>query len=95
MKVQITELNIEVEDVDDFNSQATDLMEDYCVALEKQPGMTRQPRDDEYMSDYWAFIWTDKASRLIHEELTNLMNIGRKYFAENELDIQLTMYSEE
>lgn len=42
--IQIPELDIEVEDVSDFNDQASEILEEFCIDLSKQEGMCRLTR---------------------------------------------------
>lgn len=94
--MKIEELNIEVEDVDDYNSQATDILEALCMDLEKIPINTREPNEDDLgHTQDWAFIWSNNADRQIREEIGRLYSIGRKYFGEEaDLDISTHMYIE-
>lgn len=95
--MKIEELDIEVEDVDDYNDAASDVLTEFCVELEGKEGMKRPIEEDdgEGMAEGFLYAWTDKASKLITTELDRLYAIGNKYFGETlDLDISSHMYKE-
>jgi hypothetical protein len=96
--MKIEELDIEVEDVSEFNDEAEQILTAFCEDLEAK-GMTR-PVDDE--DKWWAeeegysFYWSTEASKLIDAEINRLYSIAVKYFGRNNLDIDISskMYRE-
>jgi hypothetical protein len=47
--IKIPELDIEVEDISDFNDRASEILEEFCMELDKQPGMSRPAWTHSYM----------------------------------------------
>lgn len=93
-KIKIPELDIEVEDVDEFNECAGEELTGFCEDLEKK-GETRPITEDDVADESWSYIWTNKAQRLIDKEIERLYDIGRKYFGDTlELEISSYMYKE-
>lgn len=97
--IRIEELNIEVEDIEDFNSRASELLEEFCIDLSKQDGMCRpaDPEQDSFLEETcFTHIWMNGASDLIRAEQTRLYHIGEKYFGRPniELDIETSWFRE-
>lgn len=97
--IKIPELDIEVEDIEDFNSRATEILEEFCIALDKQPGMSRpaDPEVDSFLDETnFSHIWINGASDLIRAEQTRLYRIGEKYFGRPclGLDIETSWFRE-
>lgn len=86
--MKIEELGIEVEDIEDYEGNAEEILTDYCQELEKQDGMIA--KENDYPDDC-MFMWSSKASTLISNELDKLYSIGRKYFGED-VDLEITSY---
>lgn len=92
-KIKIPELDIEVEDVSDFNDEASEILDAYMESLWKEEGYTRAVMEGDYHmfeSEYDTpdFIWTDKGCRAHEAKLDELYAIGRKYFGDtDDLDI--------
>lgn len=96
--MKIEELDIEVEDVDEYNDEASEILTAYCEGLQSD-GMTRSPTEDEKES--WAeyegiaFLWTDKAGTLISKKIDELYAIGILHFGKDaDLDISSHMFKE-
>jgi len=90
--IKIEELDIEVEDIGDFNSQASQILEEFCMALDKQPGMSRpaDPTVDSFLDETcFTHIWINGASKIIEAEQTRLYHIGEKYFGRPNLDLDI------
>ena len=90
--IKISELDIEVEDIEDFNSQASQMLEDFCIDLANQPGMSRapDPEIDSFVEETgFTFVWIGKAPKLIEAEQTRLYHIGEKYFGRPNLDLDI------
>lgn len=97
--IRIEELDIEVEDIEDFNSRASEILEEFCMDLHKVPGMSRpaDPEVDSFLDETnLTFIWINGASKLIETEQTRLYHIGEKYFGRPniELDIETSWFVE-
>ncbi len=93
--MKITELHIEVEDVDEFNDAADEILTEYCEELELIKGMHRPViEEDEGYADL-SFIWNDKAIILINKKIDELYAIGEKHFGVTlDLNISSHMYKE-
>lgn len=97
--IRIEELNIEVEDVEEYNSRASELLEEFCIDLDKKPGMSRpaDPEVDSFLDETnFSHIWINGASDLIRAEQTRLYHIGEKYFGRpnDDLDIETSWFRE-
>lgn len=96
--IKIEELNIEVEDVDDFNDRACEMLEEFCIDLSQKEGMCRpaDPGIDSFLDETcFTHIWQSGASKIIEAETTRLYTIGAKYFGmTNDLDIQTSWFRE-
>lgn len=98
-KITIPELDIEVEDVSEFNDEASEILEDFCIDLSKKEGMCRpaNPEVDSFLDETnFTHIWQNGASKLIEAERTRLYHIGEKYFGRSntDLDIETNWYRE-
>lgn len=98
-KIKIPELDIEVEDIEHFNSAASEMLEEFCVELSKQPGMCRpaDPELDSFLDETcFTHIWQNGASKIIETEQSRLYAIGEKYFGESNiyLDIETSWFRE-
>lgn len=97
-KIKIPELDIEVEDIDQFNDEASEILEAFCIDLSEQPGMSRpaDPEVDSFLDETcFSHIWINGASKLIEAEISRLHSVGVKYFGESDnLDIQTSWYRE-
>lgn len=94
--IKIPELDIEVEDIDEFNDRASEILEEFCIDLDKQPGMSR-PADPENEDEInLSHVWIGAAPELIEAEQTRLYHIGQKYFGLTnlELDIETSWFRE-
>jgi hypothetical protein len=96
--MRIVELNIDVEDVSEFNDVAEQLLTAYCEELESK-GMTRTVHEDEKWyaeNEGISFFWLPEASKLIEAEINRLYSIGVKYFGRNNKHIYVSsrMYIE-
>lgn len=92
--IKIDELNIEVEDVDDFNGEAEEILDALCASLEKEH-LKVIPKEDLDPDNVIAGYWDRYACKLIEEEMSKLSAIGCKYFNEFDVDISTEMYKEE
>lgn len=97
-KIKIIELDIEVEDVSEYNDEAEEILTAFCKDLEDK-GMTRMPEDDEERSTLEDMngkcFWTTEASSQIEAETDRLYKIGEKYFGQTlDLDISTPMFKE-
>lgn len=69
--MKIEELDIQVEDISDFNDEASELLTSFCEDLEKR-GMTEEIEEDD---KWWAeeegisYLWSPEARKLIEQEL--------------------------
>jgi hypothetical protein len=97
--IKIPELNIEVEDISEFNDEASEILEQFCIELSEKPGMCRpaDPEIDSFLEETcFTHIWQNGASKLIEAEITRLYHIGEKYFGRPNihLNIETTWYRE-
>jgi hypothetical protein len=96
--IKIIELDIEVEDIDDFNDRACEILEEFCIDLSRQDGMCRpaDPNNDSFLDETcFTHIWMNGASKIIEAEQGRLYAIGRKYFGDTlDLDIETSWYRE-
>lgn len=90
--IKIEELNIEVNDISDFNGQASEMLEEFCIDLSKKEGMSRaaDPEVDSFLDETrFTHIWIGDAPALIEAEQTRLYHIGEKYFGRPNLDLDI------
>lgn len=96
--IKIEELDIEVEDIDDFNDRACEMLEEFCIDLSKKDGMCRpaDPEIDSFLDETgFTIVWQNGASKTIEAEIKRLYSIGEKYFGiTNDLDIQTSWFCE-
>ena len=96
--IKIPELDIEVEDVEDYNSEAVEILEQFCIDLSAQDGMCRpaDPEVDSFLDETcFTHIWINGAGDLISYEQWWLYAIGRKYFGDTlDLDIETSWFRE-
>ncbi len=88
----VKEFGIDGEWVEDdyaFSESAADIVDMLCQSLEEQEGMTIPA--DQYngpIEDNCAYVWTDKAQKLIENEIAIWEEVGHKYWPDGEIDIQ-------
>ncbi len=90
--IKIPELDIEVEDINEFNDRATDILEEFCMDLANDPEMSRpaDPEVDSFLHETnFTHIWIGEAPKLIEAERTRLYHIGEKYFGRPCLDLDI------
>lgn len=96
--IKIPELDIEVEDISEFNDRASEILEEFCMELDKQPGMSclADPEVDSFFHETnFSYIWINGAGDLISYEQWWLYAIGRKYFGDTlDLDIETSWFRE-
>jgi hypothetical protein len=96
--IKIEELNIEVQDISDFNDRASEILEEFCIDLSKQPDMCRpaDPEIDSFLEETgFTHVWQNGASNIIRAEQNRLYGIGVKYFGLTfELDIETSWFRE-
>jgi hypothetical protein len=90
--IKITELDIEVEDISEFNDRASEILEEFCIDLRDKPGMSRlsDPEVDPFLDELdYTHVWIGEAPKLIEAEQTRLYHIGEKYFGRPCLDLDI------
>lgn len=90
--IRIEELSIEVEDIEDFNDRASEILEEFCIDLSKQDGMCRpaDPEQDSFLEETnFTHIWMNGALKIIEAEQTRLYHIGEKYFGRPNIDLDI------
>lgn len=96
--IKIEELDIEVEDVDDFNDRACEMLDEFCIDLSKKDGMCRpaDPEIDSFLDETcFTHIWQNGAGKIIEAEQSRLYAIGEKYFGKTlDLDIETSWFRE-
>ncbi len=94
----IEELQQEIEDADEIQDVLREHLDNYCDALEKEPGMTMTLEEADELDicyeENWKFIWTDKASKLIDAETHRLWDIGQKYYSGEDITVETSRYNE-
>ena len=93
-KIKIPELDIEVEDVDEFNDEASEYLTGFCEGLKDAGELVPVTENDYCPDETITHFWSDKAQKLIEDEISRLCTIGMKYFDELEIDISSHMYKE-
>jgi hypothetical protein len=85
--IYIEELGWTVKNVDDFNDYASEELEEFTRGLDGDNIRPYDPAIDHF--DFNCdFVFTKKGIAAIEAKHTELYNIGRKYFDENDLNIQ-------
>lgn len=97
--IKILELEIEVEDINDFNDQASGTLDEFCLELMKSGNYASTDPDDIALaeSEGWEFIWNTACAKKIEAERGRLYEIGERYFGDGldvDLDISTHMYIE-
>lgn len=95
--IKIPELEIEVEDISDFNDRSCEILEAFCVDLQQDGNYASTDPDDIALADSEGllFIWNGRCAKLIEQEIARLQVIGYKYFDDiTDLDISTHMYNE-
>lgn len=96
--IQIPELEIEVEDISDFNDRASEMLEEFCINLSKQPDMCRpaDPEIDSFLDETgFTIVWQNGPSKIITAEQNRLYGIGVKYFGmSKDFDIETSWFRE-
>lgn len=94
--IWIPELNEWIQDDYCYSEAAADIVDGYCRMLREELGMTRDATEDDPDTEEGEIIYTDKACRLIDEEIRRWHLIGEKYFPDGDIDIHehLTNYRE-
>lgn len=88
MHIQEINENCDLESTD-LEDRLCEILDDFCESLSKEEGMVRPTEEDDYLGDYERtdipFMWTDKAARLIDEEINRVHLIASKYYNEKEM----------
>lgn len=95
--IKVSEFNDEeIQDVFEMNDGLSEMFGSFLIQLEGNTEMTREPteEDGDFKEENIAFMWTDKACRLIHEEKKRLIEIGKKYFPNDDIEVESTMFKE-
>lgn len=92
-KIQITELNEEIDNIDELESCLCDYLDNWLRDIFDEEGMTRKPtEEDSYVeSDNFRF-YTDTAQKLIDAKFKELHQIAKKYDPENADDYNISSY---
>ncbi len=93
----VTELNEWIEDDECYAEAAAEIVDEYCQELAREEGMSIPV--DQYegpVEDHWSYVWTDKATKLIEQEVSRWVEVGKKYWPDGDIDIwqHLTQYKE-
>lgn len=98
--IYIAEFGYSVEDDQEYCEAAAEIVDEYCSELQREEGMTREIGEDEWIPGYEGdgddILYTDKASKLIEQEVGRWREIGMKYWPDGDIDIwqHLTQYKE-
>lgn len=84
--IRIDELNIDVEDLEEFEDRASEILEEFCNNLESSE-TTYAPSEDDWVAREcgFAYYWTPQAAKTIEVEYRRLYSIGVKYFGTKEV----------
>lgn len=97
--IQITELDLKVSDVEEFNDRAGEILTDFCDTLTGDEYTRKVCKDND--EHWWAveagfeYLWTPKAQTLIEAEIDRLTLIGVKYFGVADVEVSSHAYCEE
>lgn len=98
--IWIPELDEWIEDDYCYCEAVAEIVDNLCDQLQKEEGMLKLIPEDEWAWDQeWtpeSSEWTDKASKLIDNEIAIWQEIGYRYFSDGDIDIwtHLTQYKE-
>lgn len=94
--MKIEELNIEIDDVNDYIDEATNIFDDFCIDLEKDKSNIQELDEDSLwmQEEGLQWLWTLTASRQIEAKLKELILIGNKYFPNDDIEIISTYWKE-
>lgn len=86
------------EEMDDFEGNAVEVLESFinsmsgdrrfCIPVDEHDGI---------VEDWWTFVYTDRASRLIERMIDRLHRLARLKFGEEaafDMDISTSLYQE-
>lgn len=90
--MKIEELNIEVEDVSEFNDEAEQILTTFCEDLEDKKMWYAVPEDERWWAEEEGiqFLWTNEAAVLIEVEINRLYSIAVKYFGRDNTNINIS-----
>ena len=86
--------NEEISDEWEMSDALSEELTEFCMALEKEDGMTRPVNEEDGADNNCHFMWTSKAQKLIDSEINRLQVIAQKYYPDG-VDISSHMYREE
>lgn len=96
--IWIEELQSFIGDDEWFSEAAAEVIDEFCLDLQREEGMTRAvTEEDSYDEiDNVALVYTNKAQRLIENEIAVWQSIGHKHWPDGDIDIHmhLTQYKE-
>ena len=96
--MHIEEINEDCEDISDYEDRAIEILDEYCTQLQKEEGMTisieEADKQELNYEESWAYLWSDKAGKLINAEMDRLYSIAEKYYPNEDITIQSYMYQE-
>lgn len=96
--MRIKEIEEDCEDVSEYEDRAVEALENYCEQLQKKPDMIisleEADKQELHYEDTWSFLWSDKATKLIEQEVKRLYQIGAKYYPNEDITIESYMYKE-
>lgn len=83
-------------EMNDLEDRLCEMLDDYCQMLEEQEGMTINLEQADKLGinyeEHWAYVWSDKAQKLILAEEKRLYTIGSKY--QQDITIESQYYKE-
>jgi hypothetical protein len=97
-KIKIPELDIEVEDINDFNDRAEEILTEFCEDLQSKGFTEEYTKEDiadslRLREEGITFRWIKESPVLIEAEIKRLESIAVKYFGLTlEIDIKSHMY---
>ncbi len=94
------EHSLEVNDPSELEEAVEQEMDEYCEELHKEEGMTRPVNEDDPVGDMDAeqikisFMWTNKAVKMIENEMNQWTSIAAKYYPDEGIEVRTNWYKE-
>ena len=94
------EHSLEADDESELEEAIEQELDEYCEALSKEEGMTRPVGEDDCIGDMDdqqisnAFMWTNKAQKLIDNEMAHWNSIVAKYYPDGGVEVRTNWYRE-
>lgn len=81
--------NKNIEDVDDFNWYASQILDEFVKSFTLKNGLLRHTTEDDGVDPMeYPFILTDRAARLFHRMRDRLIDVGCRHFDKCEVEVE-------